>query len=180
MVSVDELKHLEPTVLKNLTVERIERYNVLNQYQKEIFLREWIKDEVDAISDEEGDSEDGEENPSAYISLKPSCKYCKKPLTEDDSDWEHIDLDDLDENGEMTQRLGYTDRKLNTLEQEIENMELQCESCIIEIPKLLFERGLCFTCYDEPWPLMEETPGTIVIEEGGILSCEECKDYWDE
>ena len=59
-------------------------------------------------------------------------------------------------------------------------MELQCESCIIEIPKLLFERGLCFTCYDEPWPLMEETPGTIVIEEGGILSCEECKDYWDE
>jgi hypothetical protein len=33
---------------------------------------------------------------------------------------------------------------------------------------------------DEPWPLMEETPGTIVIEEGKFLSCEECKEnYWD-
>ena len=116
---------------------------------------------------------------SDSIKLKPSCKYCKKPLVKTDEDWLDCE-EELDKNGEMTQQLGYTNGKINTLEQEIEDMELQCEACKEEIPKLLFERGLCFICYDEPWPLMEETPGTIVIEEGKYLSWEECKEnYWD-
>lgn len=116
---------------------------------------------------------------SDSIKLKPSCKYCKKPLVKTDEDWHEFSID-LDENGEMTTTLGYTDGKINTLEQEIEDMELQCEVCKEEIPKLCFERGLCFTCYDEPWPLMKEKPGTIVVEEGKFLSCEECKvNYWD-
>ena len=119
------------------------------------------------------------EKTSTYITLKPACKYCKQPLTETDEDYEDIE-EELDHNGETKERLGYTDGELNTLEQQIEDMQLQCESCMEEIPKLCFERGLCFLCYDEPWPLMQETPGTIVIVEGKFLSCEQCKEYSED
>jgi hypothetical protein len=114
--------------------------------------------------------------PWTYINLIPACKHCKNPLTENDDDFQFVE-EEIDENGEINQAVYYTDGKLNTLEQTIEDMELTCEACCIEIPKKLFEKGLCFMCYDDP-PLFEENPGTIVIEEGKFLSCESCKGMW--
>jgi len=156
-------------------------HEIETKEQKEIFLHKYIIDEIDAIRDvnemlERVGEISNEGTKSEYITLKPSCKYCKKPLVETDEDYYSF-VDDLDDNGEVNQKLGYTDGDLNTLNQEIEDMQHQCEICKVDIPKFCFESGLCFLCYDDPWPLMQKTPGTIVIVEGKFLSCEGCREY---
>ena len=125
---------------------------------------------IDDIIQEIPDSfnEDYKEPEPVFMKMKPCCKHCKKPLCQDDQDYEVYE-EELDENGEIeVQKVGD-----KTIEEAIVDMELCCNTCMTEIINESYEKGLCYICYDEGL----ETTGSIANEENNMLFCKDCESY---
>lgn len=109
--------------------------------------------------------------------FKPACMHCKGEINENDEVWEMIE-DDIDHKGEI-EVVGVTEGK--TLHEIIEGEELCCNTCNIEIPKLTFDNGWCFFCYDKGSQVGTKVKGTVRVEPNGnfseILACDECYEF---
>jgi len=129
------------------------------------------KTKINEIIQEIPDSfnEEYEEPEPILMKVKPCCKRCKNPLIQDDDDYDQIE-EELGDSGEME----VVKVEGKTIDEIIVSMELCCNSCMTEIHNEAYEKGLCYSCYDEGI----ETIGNIIGGEDKTLYCKDCEEYY--
>ena len=138
------------------------RYEEENLDLPETKIHDIIQEIPDSFNEEYKEPE------PVFMKMKPGCKHCKKPLSQDDQDYQDIE-GELDDSGEM--EVEKIEGK--TIDEVIVDMELCCNTCMTEIRNEAYEKGLCYICYDEG----RETAGNVVVGEDKILYCEDCESY---
>ena len=139
------------------------RYEEENLDLPETKIHDIIQEIPDSFNEEYKEPE------PVFMKMKPCCKHCKKPLNQDDQDYEVYE-EELDDSGEMEVK------KIEgkTIDEVIVDMELCCNTCMTRIHNEAYEKGLCYICYDEG----RETAGNVVVGEDKTLYCEDCKEYY--
>ena len=139
------------------------RYEEENLDLPETKIQDIIQEIPDSFNEEYKEPE------PVFMKMKPCCKHCKKPLNQDDQDYEVYE-EELDDSGEM--EVEKIEGK--TIDEVIVDMELCCNTCMTRIHNEAYEKGLCYICYDEG----RETAGNVVVGEDKTLYCEDCKEYY--
>lgn len=154
----DDSLLIDSPVLVNLPEGELKLANLLNLRKTKI--QDIIQEIPDSFNEEYKEPE------PVFMKMKPCCKHCKKPLNQDDQDYEVYE-EELDDSGEMEVK------KIEgkTIDEVIVDMELCCNTCMTRIHNEAYGKGLCYICYDEG----RETAGNVVVGEDKTLYCEDCK-----